>query len=94
MSIPVQSAITAPRINLGADAGPFVSAGTGSPEGVVTAPVGSLYARSDGGTGTVIYRKESGAGNTGWTASAPVIENRTSDPGSPVTGQIWLRTDL
>lgn len=23
-----------------------------------------------------------------------VIENRTSDPGSPVTGQIWLRTDL
>jgi hypothetical protein len=23
-----------------------------------------------------------------------VIENRTSDPGSPVTGQMWLRTDL
>lgn len=23
-----------------------------------------------------------------------VIENRTSDPGSPVAGQIWLRTDL
>ena len=23
-----------------------------------------------------------------------VIENRTSDPASPVTGQIWLRTDL
>jgi hypothetical protein len=23
-----------------------------------------------------------------------VIENRTSDPGSPVSGQIWLRTDL
>lgn len=23
-----------------------------------------------------------------------VIENRTSDPGSPVTGQIWLRTDI
>ena len=22
------------------------------------------------------------------------IENRTSDPGSPTTGQIWLRTDL
>lgn len=22
------------------------------------------------------------------------IENRTSDPGSPVAGQIWLRTDL
>ncbi len=23
-----------------------------------------------------------------------VIENRTSDPGSPVAGQLWLRTDL
>jgi hypothetical protein len=23
-----------------------------------------------------------------------VIENRTSDPGAPTTGQIWLRTDL
>jgi hypothetical protein len=23
-----------------------------------------------------------------------IVENRTSDPGSPVTGQIWIRTDL
>ncbi len=23
-----------------------------------------------------------------------VVENRTSDPASPVDGQIWLRTDL
>lgn len=23
-----------------------------------------------------------------------VIENRTSDPENPVTGQIWIRTDL
>lgn len=23
-----------------------------------------------------------------------VIENRTSDPGAPVSGQVWLRTDL
>lgn len=23
-----------------------------------------------------------------------VIENRTSDPGSPVSGQLWLRVDL
>lgn len=23
-----------------------------------------------------------------------VVENRTSDPGSPVPGQLWLRTDL
>lgn len=27
-------------------------------------------------------------------AQGLALENRTSDPGSPVTGQIWLRTDL
>ena len=27
-------------------------------------------------------------------ATSFVIENRTSDPGSPVAGQLWLRTDL
>lgn len=40
--------------------------GTGSPESVVTATVGHLYLRSDGGAGTTLYVKESGSGNTGW----------------------------
>lgn len=40
--------------------------GSGSPEGVVTASVSSLYRRSNGGTGTTLYIKESGTGNTGW----------------------------
>ena len=42
--------------------------GAGSPEGVVTAPVGSTYRRNDGGAGTSFYVKESGTGNTGWVA--------------------------
>ena len=42
--------------------------GTGSPEGSVTAPIGSQYMRSDGGVGTSFYVKESGTGNTGWVA--------------------------
>ncbi len=42
------------------------TSGTGTPEGVVTAPVGSLFTRTDGGAGTTLYVKESGAGNTGW----------------------------
>ena len=46
--------------------GPTLSWGTGSPETVVTAPVGSLYLRTDGGAGTSLYVKESGSGNTGW----------------------------
>ena len=44
------------------------TSGTGSPEGVVTAPVGSLYTRTDGGANTTLYVKESGTGNTGWIA--------------------------
>lgn len=42
--------------------------GSGSPEGVRTAPVGSLYTRTDGGASTTLYVKESGTGNTGWVA--------------------------
>lgn len=48
--------------------GVFWSKGTGTPEGVVTAPVGSLFSRTDGGAGTVFYVKETGAGHTGWVA--------------------------
>lgn len=43
-------------------------AGSGSPEGVVTADIGSTYRRTNGGAGTSFYVKESGAGNTGWVA--------------------------
>lgn len=48
--------------------GPRDIAGTGSPEGTVTAPVGSTYRRDDGGAGTTFWVKESGTGNTGWVA--------------------------
>ena len=51
------------RINLS-----FV--GTGTPEGKVTAGVGSVYHRldDDDGAGTMFYVKESGTSNTGWAA--------------------------
>lgn len=42
--------------------------GTGSPAGVVAAPVGRLYTREDGGANTTLYVKESGTGTTGWVA--------------------------
>lgn len=45
-----------------------LTAGAGTPEGAVTAPVGSLFLRTDGGANTTLYVKESGAGNTGWIA--------------------------
>lgn len=49
------------------DAG--IYSGTGSPEGVLVAGVGSTYQRADGGAGTSFYVKEAGPGlNTGWVA--------------------------
>ena len=44
------------------------ASGTGTPEAVVTAPVGSMFTRTDGGAGSTLYVKESGSGNTGWAA--------------------------
>ena len=42
--------------------------GTGSPENNVTAKIGSVYLRTDGGTTSTFYVKESGSDNTGWVA--------------------------
>lgn len=49
---------------------PSWTKGAGTPEGVVTAPIGSLFSRTDGSTNTAIYRKETGTGNTGWIATS------------------------
>lgn len=45
-----------------------ILSGSGTPEGVVTAVVGSTFQRSDGGASTTLYVKQSGTGNTGWVA--------------------------
>ena len=42
--------------------------GTGSPEGVLTAGVGSTYGRTDGSAGNTLYVKETGVGNAGWVS--------------------------
>ena len=57
------------RIALGETIDRFQS-GVGSPEGVVAAVPSALYQRTDGAPGTLLYRKDSGAGSTGWTAIA------------------------
>jgi hypothetical protein len=49
-----------------------IRTGTGSPEGAVTGTVGDVFLRTDGGSGTTAYVKESGSNtNTGWAAVAP-----------------------
>ena len=55
------------KVTIGAG-GATISSGSGTPEGVVTAVVGSLFLRTDGSTSTTLYVKTSGTGNTGWTA--------------------------
>jgi hypothetical protein len=55
-------------INFSANGGVLWRCGAGTPEGAVTAPVGSLYTRTDGGLLSTLYVKESGTGNTGWVA--------------------------
>jgi hypothetical protein len=48
--------------------GPTWTSDATSPEGTATAPVGSIFSRTNGGAGTSFYVKESGTGNTGWVA--------------------------
>ena len=45
-----------------------IYSGYGTPEGLITAQIGSIYLRTDGGVSTSFYIKESGDGNTGWVA--------------------------
>lgn len=46
-----------------------VLSGNGSPLNVVTANIGTLYRRLDGGANTTLYVKEAGNGlKTGWVA--------------------------
>jgi hypothetical protein len=46
-----------------------IYSGTGSPEGIVAAPLGSLYTNKSGGAGQTLWVKESGAATiNGWTA--------------------------
>jgi parallel beta-helix repeat protein len=77
----------------------IILSGTGTPEGSVTAAVGAIYQRTDGGAGTTLYVKESGAGNTGWVAMetfSSIILSGTGSPEGSVTagvGAIYQRTD-
>jgi hypothetical protein len=59
------------------DAAKAVIRGAGSPEGAVAAPIGCIYERTNGGTSTSIYVKESGTGNTGWVAHGGLWDGHT-----------------
>ncbi len=50
--------------------------GTGSPQSVVTAPVGSTYIDTAATTGAVAWRKDSGTGSSGWVVEYGDTGNR------------------
>lgn len=54
------------EVELG-EGNPSMTGGTGDPLGVVTAPVGSIFVRSDGVVGNFLTLKESGTGAFGWS---------------------------
>jgi len=69
-------------------------AGSGDPEGSVTASSGAIYQRTNG----VFYVKVSGTGNTGWKAviTASIISRGSGSPETVVTadvGTLYLQTN-
>ena len=59
---------TGSKIYDNAVTGANIRFGTGTPEGAVVAPVGSLFLRTDGGANTTLYIKEANTTNLGWVA--------------------------
>jgi len=57
----------------------MIYAGQGTPEGAVTAVPGALYLQTDGAPGAQLWQKETGTGESGWTAIT-----------TPVTGTVSL----
>ncbi len=73
---PLTIDMAAPAIALGAS-GPKILVGTGSPEGAVTAPVGSRWTDTAATTGAVEWIKATGTGSTGWRVSYGDTGRRT-----------------
>ena len=72
-----------------------VYSGVGTPEASVAAGVGSLYMRTDGGSDTSVYRKESGSGDTGWVAvkSPASLPLSTANGGLGADASGWTSGD-
>lgn len=86
-------------VRTGGSTGPRWSSGVGSPEGVVTDAVGSLYSNTTGAPGSTLYIKESGAGNTGWLLLPGGSAQWTAGTGMPEgvktgnVGDLYTQTD-
>lgn len=71
--------------------GPKMMTGSGSPEGVTTAPVGSRYVDTAATRGAVEWIKATGAGNTGWRVVYGDTGWRNLAPANGWTGTVLIR---
>jgi len=60
-------------------------AGSGNPNGVLVAPIGSIYVNALGGQGQTFWVKEVGTGNTGWSP----LSSSSSGPPVPAGGNSY-----
>ncbi|HEY3804348.1 MAG TPA: hypothetical protein VGL61_17145 [Kofleriaceae bacterium] len=68
-SISATGSISASAVHIGGANGPVWSTGTGNPNGSIVGSVGDMFTRTDGGAGSTLYVKESGADTSaGWVA--------------------------
>lgn len=65
--------------------------GTGSPEGKITAPVGSIYTDSAATNGAIRWVKSSGTGSTGWSVEHGDTGWRELTPINGWTGSLYVR---
>lgn len=81
--------------------GTSYTTGTGFPNGVVSAPVGSIYIDTNVTGGTISWSKASGTGSTGWVKAIAATGNvagvgtdkitvSDTEPSSPALGDLWV----
>lgn len=61
-----QTTINSNKLRIGSATAPFIKSGSGTPLFVVSAPVGSLYLRTNGVADSTLYIKSAGVDSAGW----------------------------
>ncbi len=61
-----QSTINSGKLRIGNATAPFITTGTGNPLNVLSAPIGTIYLRTDGVADSTLYIKSVGTDSAGW----------------------------
>lgn len=67
------------------------ASGYGSPNGVVTAGIGSTYQQIDGSGATAFWTKQSGTGNTGWSSGTSYPLSQANGGTGTATGFPYIK---